>query len=141
MLRHFTYSDEIRAFYGFPPMNERVFPQPVSVLCSVRQLSASLQNSEILILRSRGEKSWASGMLWSMIIFRSTSTEHGRLRAVTSLSRSKLWSRSSRPIPHRSAIRFLFISEPGQASASPRASGGLPFLPAPHFGHFRIEKT
>jgi hypothetical protein len=28
MLRYFTYSDENRAFYGFHPKNERVFPQP-----------------------------------------------------------------------------------------------------------------
>jgi len=32
MLRHFTYSDENRVFYGFRPMYERVFPQPARVL-------------------------------------------------------------------------------------------------------------
>ena len=55
-----------------------------------------------------------------------------RLRAVTSLSRSTLWSRSSCPIPHRSAIRVSALpglAEPWQAPVPPVTS--TPASPPP----------
>jgi hypothetical protein len=69
-------------------LNSRRDQDAVLLQCTVlgetaKRVSSEFRNAH---LRSLGEKSWASGMLWSITIFRLTFTGHGRLRAVTFLN-------------------------------------------------------